>query len=110
VTAGKRAGARFEQQVVDYLATHGFPYAERRVMGGTRDRGDIAGVIGWTLEAKATRELDLAGAMDEVATEARHAGTRWYAAILKRRRKPIALAYVVLPLHLFTDLLREDHP
>jgi hypothetical protein len=110
VTAGKRAGARFEQQVVDYLIGHGFPYAERRVMGGTRDRGDIAGVIGWTLEAKSEQRLDLAGAIGEAAVEAAHAETRWYATILKRRRRPIGDAYVVLPLHLFADLLREDQP
>jgi hypothetical protein len=108
VTAGKRAGARFEQQVVDYLVENGFPYAERRVMGGTRDRGDIAGVIGWTLEAKAEKTLDLAGAIDEAVKEANNAETRWYAAILKRRRKPTADAYVVMPLWLFTELVRED--
>jgi hypothetical protein len=108
MTAGKRAGARFEQQVVDYLVQHGFPYAERRVMGGSRDRGDIAGVLGWTLEAKATRELDLASAVDETIKESQNAGTIWYAAILKRRRKPTADAYVVMPLYLFAELLRED--
>jgi len=108
VSVNGRAGARFEQQVADYLAANGFPYAERRHTNGAHDRGDIAGVIGWTLEAKALRDLDVAGAVDEAAKEAGNAGTRWYAAILKRRRKPTADAYVVLPLHLFAELIRED--
>jgi hypothetical protein len=107
MSAGKRAGARFEQQVADYLAANGFPYAERRHSNGPKDRGDIAGVLGWTLEAKALRDLDVAGAIDEAAKEAGNAGSRWYAAILKRRRKPTADAYVVLPLKLFADLVRE---
>jgi hypothetical protein len=77
-------------------------------MGGTRDRGDIAGVLGWTLEAKNAQALDLSGALTEAHFEAQHAGTRWYAAILKRRRRPTGDAYVVMPLHLFADLLRED--
>jgi len=59
-------------------------------------------------ELKATRELDVAGAINEAAKEAANAGARWYAAVLKRRRKPTADAYVVLPLHLFAELVRED--
>ncbi len=108
MTASRRAGARFEQQVADYLAEHGFPYAERRHSNGPKDRGDIAGIPGWVLEAKATRELDVAGAIDEAVKEAGNAGTRWFAAVLKRRRKATAEAYVVLPLRLFAELVRED--
>ncbi len=103
-----RAGARFEQQVADYLAEHGFPYAERRHTNGAKDRGDLSGIPGWVCELKATRELDVAGAIDEAAKEAANAGAAWYVAILKRRRKPTADAYVVLPLYLFAELVRED--
>lgn len=108
MSASRRAGARFEQQVADYLAANGFPYAERRHSNGAKDRGDIAGVPGWALEVKAERAMDLAGYMAEASVEADHAGTRWFAAIVKRRRKPTAEAYVVLPLRLFAEMLRED--
>ena len=108
MSANKRAGARFEQAVADYLAEHGFPYAERRHVRGAKDRGDLAGIPGWVCELKATRELDMAGAIDEAAKEADNAGTLWYAAILKRRRRPTADAYVVMPLWMFAALLRED--
>ncbi len=50
----------------------------------------------------------MAGAIDEAAKEAANAGAAWYVAILKRRRKPTADAYVVLPLYLFAELVRED--
>ncbi|SRR6266536_4623202 len=103
-----RAGPRFEQAVADFLAEHGFPYAERRVKNGRKDRGDIAGVIGWTLETKALKEMDLAGMMNEARDESANDGTSQYAGILKRRNKPIGEAYVVLPLHLFAELIRED--
>jgi hypothetical protein len=110
MSEARRKGSAFESAVVRYLAEHGFPDCERRVMGGSRDRGDIAGVSGWVLEAKATRTLDLAGAMTEAKREAVNAGTARYAAVLKRRSHPVSDAYVVLPLHLFADLLRERQP
>jgi hypothetical protein len=102
------AGTRFAQQVVDYLTTHGFPHAERRAQHGRHDRGDIAGVIGWLFEIKALKQLDVAGAVDEAAKEAENAGSPWYAAIIKRRRKSVGDAYVVMPLSLFAELLREN--
>ena len=108
MTASKRRGSRFETEVVAYLAEHGFPLAERRVMGGTRDRGDVAGIPGWTLELKAERSLDLAGALSEARTEAANAGTLDYAAVLKRRSHGIGDAYVVLPLDRFAHLLRRQ--
>lgn len=106
MSAARRRGSRFERDVADYLAGQGFPAAERRVMGGARDRGDIAGVTGWVLEVKATRDLDLAGALKEAQAEARNAGVVDYAAVLKRRNHPVASAYVVLPLDRFVHLLR----
>ena len=65
----KRRGSKFETDVVAYLATHGSPAAERRVMGGSRDRGDVAGIPNWTLELKADRALDMAAAIREAAVE-----------------------------------------
>lgn len=105
MTVNKRRGSRFETDVCEFLREHGFPLAERRVMGGSRDRGDIAGIPGWVRECKATRELDLAGAVSEAKSEARNAGVIDYAAVLKRRNHPVASAYVVLPLDRFAHLL-----
>ncbi|MGC2295304.1 MAG: hypothetical protein WA695_01235 [Candidatus Dormiibacterota bacterium] len=105
MTASKRKGSTFEAAVVAYFAENGFPECERRVMGGTRDRGDVAGVPGWTLELKAERSLDLAGALTEAQREAANAGTTQYAAVLKRRSHPVSDAYVVLPLSTFVAMV-----
>jgi predicted thioredoxin/glutaredoxin len=64
--------------------------------------------VGWALECKATRELDLAGAVDEALTEARNSGAPLAAAIVKRRRRPTSDAYVVMPLAQFARLVADE--
>lgn len=45
MTAYHRAkGSSFERMVADFLKAKGFPYADRRVKNGSKDRGDIGGV------------------------------------------------------------------
>lgn len=43
-TSAKRAGAKFEKDVADYMAEHIDDRIERRTMGGSLDRGDIGGI------------------------------------------------------------------
>ena len=100
----KRKGTAFERQVADWLKDNGFPDADRSVLRGNKDRGDIIGLACWCLELKATRQIDLAGALDEAAREAKNLGTEFYAAVIKRRRKSVAAAYVVMPLKTFVRL------
>lgn len=104
VSAARRKGTAFETAVVAYLQEL-FPSAERRALAGKLDRGDIAGVPGWTLELKNTRQLDLAGAVDEAEREAANAGTPLFAAVIKRRGKGTAAAYAVMPMHVFRHIL-----
>lgn len=42
--SAKAAGSRFESQVAAYLAEHVDDRIERRTRGGSKDRGDIAGL------------------------------------------------------------------
>ena len=98
----KAKGSLFERQVVEFLNANGFPLAERRVTRGAKDAGDISGVPGWVFELKATRTIDLAGAVDEARVEAGNAKAQWFAAIVKRRGKGIGDAYVVTTLKQFT--------
>ena len=42
--SAKAAGARFERQVADWLATHVDDRIDRRVKTGAADKGDIAGI------------------------------------------------------------------
>lgn len=43
-TSAKAAGARFETQIAEYLASELDDRIERRRLGGSKDRGDIGGV------------------------------------------------------------------
>ena len=105
----KAKGTQWESAVVTYLQEHGFPLCERRTLSGAQDKGDIAGIAGWTLEAKNRKSLDLSGAVNEAAVEAGHARTRWYAAVIKRPGKGQAAdGYVVMPLSVFADFIRDD--
>ncbi len=95
----KRKGTQFETDVVIYLRDHGFPNVERRALRGNLDCGDIAGIPDWVLECKATRTIDLAGAIDEAESERFNMGARYGAAVIKRRGKgDPGHAYVVQTL------------
>ena len=104
-----RKGSQFERDVVSYLRDHGHRYAERHyVAGRPADVGDIDGVVGWTLECKNVRAMDLAGWCDEAELE-RVNGRQPYAAVIaKRRGKPVGSAYVVLTLESFARLIGDE--
>lgn len=105
MNASKVKGTRFETEVVSYLNAHGFPYAERRALHGTDDRGDVAGLPSWVLECKAHASITLADFMDEVVVEKANAGAPFGAAIVKRRNKSVERAYVVIELRDFVEAL-----
>lgn len=103
----KAKGTRFESDVVAYLRANGFPSVERRALAGTADRGDIGGVEGVVFECKATKSIDLAGAVDEAVVEAANDGADSLpVAIVKRRMRSTSDAYVVVPLWWFVRVLR----
>lgn len=105
----RRKGNAFELAIVGYLREHGFPFAERAYGAGRPDdRGDIDAIPGWVLEAKNHKALDLAGWCSEASAEAANARSHWWAVIAKRRNRPIADAYVVMPLHQFARLLADS--
>ena len=59
----RQKGSSFERLVADYLKANGFPFADRRVKSGARDKGDIGGVHvhgrGVVIEAKNTTRISL---------------------------------------------------
>lgn len=104
----KRKGDQYERDVVCFLRANGFPYAERHYGAGRPDDvGDIDGLLGWTLELKNCKTMDLAGWVDEAECE-RIQGRQPYAAVIaKRRNRPVGSAYVVLTLESFARLLKD---
>jgi hypothetical protein len=59
----RQKGSSFERLIADYLKAHGFPFADRRVKNGAKDRGDVGGVHihgqGVVIEAKNTTRISL---------------------------------------------------
>lgn len=108
MSASRAKGTRFESLVVDYLRAHGYPHAERRALRGARDGGDIAGIPGWAIEAKACKQIDLAGWCDESERARRNTLTRYAAVVAKRRMRPVGDAYVVMTLDQFVALLNDN--
>jgi hypothetical protein len=104
----KRKGTGFEVAVVEYLKTHGFPYAERRAQRGTNDAGDISGIVGWVIECKNCRAVDLGPWMNEAHHEAANDGVSRFAVIHKRRQHGTSEAFVSMPLRLFAELVGDE--
>jgi hypothetical protein len=48
----KAKGSAWERAIVNHLIASGWPFAERRIAGAVKDRGDIAGVAGVVIEAR----------------------------------------------------------
>lgn len=109
MSASKRAGTKFEADLVAYAKAHGHPRAERRVMGGSKDRGDLAGIAdgSWVVEAKNEAVRDVPGALREAKKEAANAGVCRYVAVHKYRGHPIAEAVVSMPWWLWLELVAE---
>lgn len=108
MSASKARGTAWESAIVTYLRGRGASYAERRALNGGSDRGDIAGVPGVVVEAKAEARVDLAGWLAEAERERANDGAAIGAAWAKRRGKASpADGYVVMTGATFVALLIE---
>lgn len=83
-SASKAKGSAWERAVVEFLRAAGWPYAERRLAGSAKDRGDIAGVVGVVIEAKNKARLDLSGWLAEAEVERGHDGA-WLGVVWHKR-------------------------
>lgn len=108
VTVSDRRGNRwrshaYQMEVCLFLRDWGF--LDARV--SRRDEpGDLAGVPGYVLTARAPEKVELSGSLDTVvrtAAEGSHRATG--AAVLARRGRPLDESYVVLQLRDFADLV-----
>ncbi len=100
----KAKGTRFETDVLRYLQESEIT-ARRNAPSGAKDVGDIRVGDTFTLEAKACARIELAAFVDEANVEAHHAGTPYGAAVVKRRRKGVGDAFVVMDLTTFSNLV-----
>ncbi|MEV0015394.1 hypothetical protein [Streptomyces tendae] len=102
----KAKGSAWERAIVEHLRAAGWPFAERRLAGSRKDRGDIAGVVGVVIEAKNTASRNLAGWVDETETERQNDGA-WLGVVWHKRtgKGSAADGYVTMTGAQFTELL-----
>ena len=104
-----KKGPRFEAQIVQYLNENGFPNAERRVMGGARDRGDVAGIPALVIESKNQERQTLAEWLDEALEEAANDGKGDSIGVVWHKRRGKASpgdCYVTMDGATFLELLK----
>jgi len=69
----RQKGSSFERLLADYLKSNGFPFADRRVKSGSKDKGDIGGIHAHgkrvVIEAKNTAKINLGTWAGEAETE-----------------------------------------
>ena len=107
-TASKRKGSKAELDVVKYLQSHGWIYAERRLAGDRNDKGDVAGVNGVCIEIKNRTKTSLAEWVQEMLVETKNALARTGVVIHKRKGKAdVADWYATLPVSMYVQLLKE---
>lgn len=107
MSRSRAAGTRWESAIVAYLQARGWPHAERRAMRGAKDRGDVAGIVGIVIEAKAAARVELAAWLDEATTEAAHADDKGVVWTKRRGHLSPSRGYVLMDGATFTALLKE---
>jgi hypothetical protein len=102
----KAKGSAWERAIVEHLKAAGWPFAERRLAGSTKDRGDIAGVVGVVIEAKNTATARLAEWVKEAEVERQNDGA-WLGVVWHKRTGKASAAdgYVTMTGAQFTQLL-----
>ena len=98
-----------ETAIVTFLRSHGFPYADRVPLSGSRDRGDVTiGPGSPAIEAKSQARHSLAEWLDEAHGEAMNARAPFGVVWFKRRGKTSAGdGYVLMDGVTFAALLRD---
>lgn len=103
-----KRGPHYESRLAAFFSrVLGIP-VERRVMGGALDRGDLAGIPDWVIEAKNVSMACLGQAMNEAKKEAGNAGARYFAAVLNRRSHDLERSYAVVELWALAEIIRDQ--
>src|ERR1043166_3788508 len=100
----RATGTRFETLLLEPLREV-FPDAERTGSAAQAD-GDYKNTGNWSIEAKAHREIDLAGFVDQSKKSAERV-KKLPVVVVKRRNKSVREAYVVMPLYAWLESLKQ---
>jgi hypothetical protein len=102
----KDRGTRWETAVARYLAEQvkDLAPARRNAQRGRRDIGDVW-VPGFSIECKDHAKIELASFVDQALSQAINAEEEFGLAVVKRRRRNVAEAYVVTNLETAARLI-----
>lgn len=113
----KQKGTSFETLIKRYLNSNGFAKAERTVLKGGEDTGDINGVVNpangrpVAIQCKNQRKLSLSGWLDATVEQAKRLGESTLPALVVKRagkgEKAIGDTYVVMRLSDFVTVLKD---
>lgn len=112
----KQKGTSFETSIKRYLNDKGFVKADRTVLKGGGDTGDINGIIHGlagrhlAIQCKNQRKMNLSGWLDATVEQAKRLGKALPALVVKRAgkgEKALGDTYVVMRLDDFVTLLQE---
>ena len=109
MSAGKAKGTRWESAVVAFLREHGFPWADRVPLSGSKDRGDVTVGPGSPVhETKNQARHSLSEWLDEANEEAANArapfGVVWFN---RRGKSSPGDGFVLMDGHAYVKLLHE---
>ena len=103
----KQKGTRAENQVVTFLRAF-WPYAERRVLAGVNDKGDVSGLGPVVVEVKDHGKITLSVFVDELKAEVINANAHTGVVIAKRRGTlDVGEWYAVMPVRYWVDIMKE---
>ena len=101
-------GTMYESMVAQYLRDNGFPYAERRALSGTYDKGDLTGMPGLVVECKNHKELSFSEWLRETEQERQNADADYGVLVVKRRGVwDAGESYAVMSLADMARLLKQ---
>lgn len=106
VNKSKEKGTRWESAVAKYLRSKGFD-VWRMAQTGTEDQGDIGGLSQVAFECRNRAKISLAENVDDAESRAKYKEADYGVAVIKRRGKGTADAYVAMTLETFTRLMKE---
>lgn len=108
VSAARAKGTTWENAVTVFLRANGWPWAERRALAGNRDRGDVSGIPGVVIEAKAAKTIRLADWLKELDVEMVNDHATTGALFVKRIGKTGgADGFIVMHPTVWADLMKR---
>lgn len=97
--SNKDKGTRAETAVVRLAQEMGWPYAERRALQGGKDRGDIAGVLGVTIQVKDVERKSIGKWQQDTLEQSFNDNTNTCMLVVKTYRKNVRQWDTYIPLY-----------